>query len=107
MSAEAAVDPEEALVAALASCHMLWFLSLAAGRGFCVDDYSDAAAGVMGHNAAGRVAMVRVTLRPHVVFSGSLKPAREDVMQLHAHAHEECFIANSVTTDVRLSLIHI
>jgi organic hydroperoxide reductase OsmC/OhrA len=101
MSAEAAVDPEEALVAALASCHMLWFLSLAAGRGFCVDDYSDAAAGVMGHNAAGRVAMVRVTLRPHAVFSGSLKPAREDLMRLHAQAHEECFIANSVTADVR------
>jgi organic hydroperoxide reductase OsmC/OhrA len=101
MSVEAAVDPEEALVAALASCHMLWFLSLAAARGFCVDDYSDAAAGVMGHNAAGRVAMVRVTLHPRVVFGGSRLPAREDVVQLHSHAHEECFIANSVTTEVR------
>jgi organic hydroperoxide reductase OsmC/OhrA len=101
MSVEAAVDPEEALVAALASCHMLWFLSLAAGRGFCVEDYSDAAAGVMGHNAAGRVAMVRVTLHPRARFSGSSLPPRAAVVQLHAQAHEECFIANSVTTEVR------
>ena len=101
MSVEAAVDPEEALVAALASCHMLWFLSLAAGRGLCVEDYADAAAGVMGHNAAGRVAMVRVTLHPRVLFGGAQLPTREDLVQLHAQAHEECFIANSVTTDVR------
>jgi organic hydroperoxide reductase OsmC/OhrA len=101
MSAEAAVDPEEALVAALASCHMLWFLSLAAARGFCVDDYSDTAAGVMGHNATGRVAMVRVTLHPRVVFSGASQPSRADIVQLHVQAHEECFIANSVTTEVR------
>jgi organic hydroperoxide reductase OsmC/OhrA len=101
MSVEAAVDPEEALVAALASCHMLWFLSLAAVRGLCVEDYSDTAGGVMGHNAAGRVAMVRVTLRPRALFSGAKQPARADVVQLHAQAHEECFIANSVTTDVR------
>ncbi len=101
MSVEAAVDPEEALVAALASCHMLWFLSLAAGRGFCVEDYSDAASGVMGRNPAGRIAMVRVTLHPRAVFSGSTQPAHEDIVQLHAQAHEECFIANSVTTEVR------
>ena len=101
MSVAAAVDPEEALVAALASCHMLWFLSIAAGRGFCVDDYSDAAAGVMGHNATGRVAMVRVTLRPRVAFSGERLPARADILQLHHRAHDECFIANSVTTEVR------
>jgi organic hydroperoxide reductase OsmC/OhrA len=101
MSVEAAVDPEEALVAALASCHMLWFLSLAAGRGFCVENYSDAAAGVMGHNAAGRVAMVRVTLHPRALFSGANLPPRAAVVQLHVQAHEECFIANSVTADVR------
>ncbi|GAC1663189.1 MAG: OsmC family protein [Steroidobacteraceae bacterium] len=101
MSVEAAVDPEEALVAALASCHMLWFLSLAAGRGLRVEDYTDAAGGVMGHNAAGRVAMVRVTLRPRARFGGAQHPSREAVVQLHAQAHEECFIANSVTTEVR------
>ena len=101
LSVEAAVDPEEALVAALSSCHMLWFLSLAAGSGWRVDDYSDDAAGVMGRNAAGRTAMVRVTLRPRVAFSGERLPARADILQLHHRAHDECFIANSVTTEVR------
>jgi organic hydroperoxide reductase OsmC/OhrA len=101
LSAEAAVDPEEALVAALSSCHMLWFLSLAAGSGWRVDEYRDQAAGVMGKNAAGRTAMVRVTLRPKVTFSGEPLPTQADILKLHHRAHEECFIANSVTTDVR------
>lgn len=101
MSATAAVDPEEALVAALSSCHMLWFLSLAAGSGWRVDEYTDEAIGVMGRNAAGRLAMVQVTLRPRVSFSGAEQPARAQVLQLHTRAHEECYIANSVTTEVR------
>jgi organic hydroperoxide reductase OsmC/OhrA len=101
LSVEAAVDPEEALVAALSSCHMLWFLSLAANGGWRVDDYSDAASGVMGKNAAGRIAMVRVTLQPRVNFSGERQPSREDILRLHHRAHEECYIANSVTTEVR------
>jgi organic hydroperoxide reductase OsmC/OhrA len=101
LSVEAAVDPEEALVAALSSCHMLWFLSLAAGRGWRVDEYRDEAVGVMGKNAAGRTAMVRVTLRPRVDFSGAPRPARGEILQLHERAHAECFIANSVTTEVR------
>jgi organic hydroperoxide reductase OsmC/OhrA len=101
LSVEAAVDPEEALVAALSSCHMLWFLSLAAGGGWRVDEYHDEAAGVMGRNASGRTAMVRVTLRPKVTFSGEPLPTRADILKLHHRAHEECFIANSVTTDVR------
>ena len=101
MSAAAAVDPEEALVAALSSCHMLWFLSLAAGGGWCVDEYTDNAVGVMGRNTAGRLAMVRVTLRPRASFSGARQPSREDVLHLHTRAHEECYIANSVTTEVR------
>jgi organic hydroperoxide reductase OsmC/OhrA len=101
LSVEAAVDPEEALVAALSSCHMLWFLALAAGGGFRVDDYRDQAVGVMGRNAAGRTAMVRVTLRPRVAFSGARLPTQAQILDLHHRAHEECFIANSVTTDVR------
>ena len=101
MSVEAAVDPEEALVAALSSCHMLFFLSLAAGRGWRVDEYRDDAAGVMGRNAAGRTAMVRVTLRPRATFSGEPLPSRADILGLHHKAHEECYIANSVTTEVR------
>jgi organic hydroperoxide reductase OsmC/OhrA len=101
LSVEAAVDPEEALVAALASCHMLFFLSFAATRGWRVDEYRDEAAGSMGKNAAGRTAMVRVTLRPRVSFSGERLPSREDILHLHQRAHEECYIANSVTTEVR------
>jgi len=101
LSVAAAVDPEEALVASLSSCHMLWFLSLAASGGFRVDEYTDDAIGVMGKNAAGRIAMLRVTLRPRVVFSGERLPSRADIAQLHHRAHEECFIANSVTTEVR------
>jgi organic hydroperoxide reductase OsmC/OhrA len=101
LSVEAAVDPEEALVASLSSCHMLFFLSFAAGGGWRVDDYSDDALGVMGKNSAGRTAMVRVTLRPRVAFSGERLPSRADILQLHHRAHDECFIANSVTTEVR------
>jgi organic hydroperoxide reductase OsmC/OhrA len=102
LSVAAAVDPEEALVASLSSCHMLWFLSLAASGGFRVDDYTDEALGVMGKNAAGRIAMLSVTLRPRVRFSGERLPSRADIAHLHHRAHEECFIANSVTTEVRI-----
>ena len=102
LSVEAAVDPEEALVAALASCHMLWFLSLAAAGRWRVDDYSDQAVGSMGRNAAGKTAMLSVTLRPRVRFSGEHVPTRADIVQLHERAHEECFIANSVTTSVHI-----
>jgi organic hydroperoxide reductase OsmC/OhrA len=100
LSDEHAVDPEEALVAALSSCHMLFFLSFAAGKGFRVDDYSDPAEGVMGKNSAGKTAMVRVTLRPRVIFSGERLPTRADIEALHHRAHEECYIANSVTTAI-------
>ncbi|HET9483972.1 MAG TPA: OsmC family protein [Xanthomonadales bacterium] len=102
MSAAAAVDPEEAFVAALSSCHMLWFLSLAAKRGYRVDAYDDAAVGVMARNAEGRLAMTVVTLRPSVAFSGDVRPTPADVMRLHHDAHAECFIASSVRTDVRI-----
>ena len=102
LSVEAAVDPEEALVAALASCHMLWFLSLAATDRRRIDDYSDAAVGFMGRNVAGRIAMLRVTLRPRVRFSGERLPTRAEIVQLHERAHQECFIANSVTTAVQI-----
>jgi organic hydroperoxide reductase OsmC/OhrA len=102
LSVAAAVDPEEALVAALASCHMLWFLSLAAASRWRIDDYNDEALGLMGRNAAGKTAMLSVTLRPHVRFSGEPLPSRAEIGRLHERAHEECFIANSVTTVVRI-----
>ena len=96
----AGVDPEEAFVASLASCHMLWFLAIAAKRGFIVDRYEDAATGVLERNAQGKFAMSRVTLRPKVVFSGAKLPTAAEIDALHHKAHEECYIANSVTTVV-------
>lgn len=95
-----AVDPEEALVAAASSCHMLWFLSLAAQRGFVVDRYSDEAFGVMEKNAAGKLAFTRITLRPRIEFGGSKQPSARDLAALHHAAHEECFIANSLKCEV-------
>jgi organic hydroperoxide reductase OsmC/OhrA len=100
MSDAAAVDPEEAFVASLASCHMLWFLSIAAKRGYVVDSYADDASGVMARNAAGRLAMTSVTLRPQATFSGAKMPDRAALDALHQAAHEECFIANSVRNEV-------
>ena len=100
LSVTAAVDPEEAFVAAISSCHMLWFLFIAAKQGFVVDRYRDAAAGVMGRNAAGKKAMTRVTLHPEVAFAGR-QPTPAAFEAMHHEAHEECYIANSVQTEVR------
>ncbi len=105
-SVAAAVDPEEAFVAAISSCHMLWFLSLAADAGFRVDQYLDEAVGVMGRNAAGKTAVTRVTLQPRVTFSGEKLPTRARIDELHHKAHEECFIANSVTTEILCESVH-
>jgi organic hydroperoxide reductase OsmC/OhrA len=95
-----AVDSEEALVAALSSCHMLTFLYLAAKQGFVVDSYEDAAVGVMTRNERGRLFMSKVTLRPRIAFSGAKQPSAAELAELHHHAHEECYIANSVLTEV-------
>jgi organic hydroperoxide reductase OsmC/OhrA len=100
-SSEKAVDPEEAFVASLSSCHMLWFLSIAARRGFVVDDYRDNAFGVMKKNDRGKLAMTDVVLRPEVKFSGGRIPDASEIHAMHHAAHEQCFIANSVKTDVR------
>jgi organic hydroperoxide reductase OsmC/OhrA len=97
----AAVDPEEMFIASISSCHMLWFLSLAAAEKFRVDRYEDEAEGVMEKNAEGKLAVTRVTLRPRAVFSGDKMPSAQDLERLHHKAHEECFIASSVKTDVR------
>ena len=100
-----AVDPEELFVASLASCHMLWFLSIAAKAGYCVDSYRDAAEGEMGMDAAGRMVMARVTLRPHCQFSGERLPSDEGFARLHAQAHHECFLANSVRSEIRIEAV--
>ena len=100
MSDPMGVDPEEAFVASLSSCHMLWYLSIAAGRGFTVDHYEDHATGTMAKDDAGRLAMVRVVLRPEVAFSGETRPTPDDLDAMHHEAHDSCFIANSVKTTV-------
>jgi organic hydroperoxide reductase OsmC/OhrA len=100
MSDAAAVDPEEMFVASIANCHMLFFLSIAARKGFCVDSYHDRALGVMGKSAAGKMAVTKVTLRPEARFSGERMPGTDEIDAMHHEAHEECFIANSVLSEV-------
>ena len=100
MSLPEAIDPEEAFVAALASCHMLFFLGIAAARDFVVDEYRDEAVGEMGKTAEGRMAMTRVVLRPTVRFAGGRLPAAEEFQAMHRLANEQCYIANSVRTEV-------
>jgi len=100
MSDPAGVDPEEAFVAALSSCHLLWFLSIAAAAGLVVESYRDEAVGTLARNAAGQLAMIRVVLHPRVAFAGARRPTPEEFARLHQRAHEECFIANSVKTEV-------
>jgi len=94
------VDPEEAFVAAISSCHMLWFLSIACKRGFVVESYSDKAVGIMAKNHEGKLAMTRVTLRPQVMFVGAELPDESTFHEMHENAHRECFIANSVRSEV-------
>jgi organic hydroperoxide reductase OsmC/OhrA len=101
MSDPAGVDPEEGFVASLSSCHLLWFLSLAAGDGWTVDHYEDDAEGHMGRDAQGRIVMTSVTLRPHCRFGGERQPTPEQVHELHHRAHDECFLANSVRCEIR------
>lgn len=98
----AGVDPEEALVASLSSCHMLFFLDFARRAGFVVDSYDDDAEGAMETGPDGREWMARVTLRPRIVFSGDKRPRSAEVDALHHHAHEACYIANSVKSEVRV-----
>ena len=102
MSDPAAVDPEEALVAAAASCHMLFFLSLAAQRGFTVDSYVDSAIGYLGEDGDGRMAMTRIELRPAIAFAGERRPSRAELDALHHAAHARCYIANSLKTAIVL-----
>lgn len=103
-SIEAAVDPEEAFVASLSSCHMLWFLSLAAKKRYEVKRYVDKAVGTMAKNEEGKLAMTEVVLRPEVEFTEGHCPNDEQLASLHHQAHEQCFIANSVKTVVRVVL---
>ena len=95
-----AVDPEEGFVAALASCHMLWFLDVAANKGYVVEDYADDAVGEMTKNERGKLWVSKVILSPAITFAGDKRPSPEQLAELHHLAHEECYIANSVKSEV-------
>lgn len=99
---DSAVDPEEAFVAALSSCHMLFFLSYAAQAGFLVERYEDDAVGTMGHNADRRTVMLKVALRPRIDWGGDRRPDAEEIAGLHERSHHDCFLANSVRCEVRV-----
>ena len=99
LSNAAAVDPEEALIASLSSCHMLFFLAHAAQAGFIIDRYEDDALGELGKNAAGKMAMLKVRLRPRVAWFDK-SPSAAELDALHHKSHESCYIANSVTTEI-------
>jgi organic hydroperoxide reductase OsmC/OhrA len=102
LSREDAVDPEEMLVAALSSCHALFFLDFARRAGFVVDSYVDRAEGVLDKDERGRTAVTRVTLNPVIEWSGDKQPAPEEIRELHHKSHEACFIANSFRGDIAI-----
>jgi organic hydroperoxide reductase OsmC/OhrA len=99
LSDPAAIDPEEALVASAASCHMLWFLALAQREGLAVESYRDAAEGEMARIGPGRMALTRIVLRPDIAFAGD-PPDSGFLARLHHEAHEKCFIANSLKAEI-------
>lgn len=101
----AAVDPEEALVAAISSCHMLTFVYLAQKQGFELASYEDEAVGVMTKNAAGVPWVSSVVLSPRIAFRGERTPTREELEKLHDEAHHQCFIAQSVKTDIQVKIL--
>jgi organic hydroperoxide reductase OsmC/OhrA len=94
------VDPEEAYVASLSSCHMLTFLAIACKQKFVLDEYLDEAVGMMEKNAEGKMAITKVTLKPKIKFSGDKQPTKEELDKMHHAAHENCFIASSVKTEI-------
>jgi len=100
LGSESCVDPEEAFVGSLSSCHMLTFLAIASKKRFTVDAYRDQAVGILGKDQTGRLAMTKVTLRPQVRFGGEKTPTPDELAQMHDQAHHTCFIANSVNTEV-------
>jgi len=103
-SVEENVDPEEAFIASISSCHMLTFLGIAAKKRYVIDSYIDHAEGVMEEDANGKTSVTKVTLKPVIVFSGN-KPSKAQLEKLHHLAHEHCFIANSVKTEITTEII--
>lgn len=98
------VDPEEAFIASLSSCHMLFFLDLCSRKGFIIDSYQDDALGIMEKNEQGKIAMTKVTLRPKVIFSGDNIPSISEQEKAHHKSHQLCFIANSVKSEINIEI---
>lgn len=96
------VDPEEVFVASLSSCHMLTFLAIASMQRFDIASYVDEAVGIMAKNTEGKMAITEVTLKPQIEFVGDNRPTAEQIAQMHHKAHEQCFIANSVKTEIKV-----
>jgi len=105
MSVAENVDPEEAFVASLSSCHMLFFLDIAARSGFVIDEYTDAAIGRLGKNDEGKTAITSVVLRPNAIYSGERIPDQSKIEKMHHRAHELCFIANSIKSEVTTEIV--
>jgi len=99
-SVAAAVDPEEAFVAAVSSCHMLFLLPFAAKQGFVIDRYSDEAVGSMSRNERDKLYVSKIVLNPNVTFCGGKQPTEHEFDALHHRAHEECYVANSVKAEI-------
>lgn len=104
LSVEENVDPEEAFIAAIASCHMLTFLGIAAKRKYVIESYVDDAIGVLEEDKAGRAWVSHVTLRPQIQFVGDKRPTDKQLEKLHHLAHSNCFIANSVKTEITVEI---
>jgi len=102
MSNESAVDPEEAFVAAISSCHMLFFLSIAASSNYIIETYDDQAEGIMSKNEHGQMVMGDIILKPKIVFSGTTIPTAEQIAELHNSAHHKCYLANSIKSTIKI-----
>jgi len=105
-SVEANVDPEEAFVAALSSCHMLFFLGIAGKHNFIVNSYIDNPIGIIAKDTEGKLSMTKVTLRPKVIFYSEKQPSFEQLQKMHHQSHQQCFIANSVKTEIVMEITH-
>ncbi len=100
-SDERAVDPEEAFVASVSSCHMLFFLSFAAANNFVIEKYEDNAEGIMRKNEDGKMVMTTINLKPEIIFSGKA-PSQNEIKNFHEMAHDQCYIANSIKTEIKI-----
>lgn len=98
------INPEEMLLSAISSCHMLTFLAVAAKKRFVLESYSDDATAIMDKNAEGKLAVTKATLRPKTTFSGGKQPTKEELTQMHHTAHNGCFVASSVKTEIEIAL---